>query len=306
MNLTLRQMRTFREVMRTGSITEAARNLGRTQPAVSAMISGLEAELGFTLFDRAPGRFEPTPEALFFSEEADAILDRVERTRRNLRALAAHDRGRLRIACHPAASGVFLPAILARFLADKPQVEAALMMRSSTVIEDLIASQQFDLGFAETPAPRNSIVQQDFTLENLCALPGDDPLAAKEFITPEDLDGRPMAALFPEHKSYRQVAEVFATRGVEMRRRFELQTFLPGLTLVAAGQCCMICDRITAYSYLRAPTRGPRVVFRRFRPAIVSGVSILTPAHRPISLVAQALSAELSAAVRDLGNTSDL
>ena len=305
MNFTFRQLKTFREVMRTGSISEAARNLGRTQPAVSAMISGLEAELGFTLFDRAPGRFEPTPEARFFAEEAEAILARIDRTRQSLRNLVAHGQGALRIACHPAASGVFLPEVLARFLADKPDVGASLMMRSSTVIEDLIASQQFDVGFAETPARRNSIRQEDFALEYLCALPAADPLAARDHVTPEDLDDRPMATLFAEHSSYRQTAAAFAARGCRLRRRFELQTFLPGLSLVAAEQCCMICDMVTAYSHLRSPTDGPRVVFRRFRPAIISGLSILTPAHRPISLVAQKFCSELQAALIALRQTME-
>lgn len=305
MNLTVRQLTTFREVMRTGSISEAARNLGRTQPAVSAMISGLEAEVGFPLFDRAPGRFEPTPEAHFFAEEAEAILARIDRTRQSLRNLVAHGQGALRIACHPAASGVFLPAVLARFLADKPDVGASLMMRSSTVIEDLIASQQFDVGFAETPVPRNSIRQEDFELDYLCALPEADPLAARDVIRPEDLDDRPMATLFAEHASYRQTMAVFAAHGCRLRRRFELQTFLPGLSLVAAGQCYMICDMVTAYSYLHSPVDGPRVVFRQFRPAIVSGLSILTPAHRPISLVAQKFCAELHAALIALRETME-
>ena len=35
MNISLRQITTFREVMRSGSISQAARTVMRTQPAVS-------------------------------------------------------------------------------------------------------------------------------------------------------------------------------------------------------------------------------------------------------------------------------
>ncbi|HCH25182.1 MAG TPA: LysR family transcriptional regulator, partial [Oceanospirillaceae bacterium] len=38
MNFSIRQLQAFREVMRTGSISEAARALNRTQPAVSSLI----------------------------------------------------------------------------------------------------------------------------------------------------------------------------------------------------------------------------------------------------------------------------
>ena len=51
MNLSFRQLQTFVQVMRTGSVSEAGRALGRTQPAVSAMIAGLEREVGFQLFE---------------------------------------------------------------------------------------------------------------------------------------------------------------------------------------------------------------------------------------------------------------
>ena len=45
---------TFLTVVRTGSFTVAARELGVTQPAVSQQISRLEAQLGFPLFQRSP------------------------------------------------------------------------------------------------------------------------------------------------------------------------------------------------------------------------------------------------------------
>ena len=45
--LNLKQLSAFREVMLTGSVSEAARNLYRTQPAISSMIAGLEENIGF-------------------------------------------------------------------------------------------------------------------------------------------------------------------------------------------------------------------------------------------------------------------
>jgi DNA-binding transcriptional LysR family regulator len=60
-NVSIRQLQAFREVMRSGSVSEAARILGRTQPAVSALIANLEAELQLSLFRRQKGRMEPTP-----------------------------------------------------------------------------------------------------------------------------------------------------------------------------------------------------------------------------------------------------
>lgn len=294
MNLSVRQLSTFREVMRTGSISQAARALHRTQPAVSAMVAALERELGFALFLRAQGRLTPTPEAHFVLEEAEAVLDRLDRTRQTLSGISRLEAGHLRIACMPAASGMFLPTVLNGFLATRPDVRVSLMMRTSRVVEDLIASQQLDLGFAEAPAPRASIRQTDFDLDCVCVLPAGDPLAARAEITPADLDGADLAMLYSEHPISVRTREVFATAGCGFRHRFELQTFLPGLRFVAAGLCHMICDPVTAHGHL---SQGGDLVMRPFRPRIVTRLAILEPAHRPQSRLAAAFRDHLATEV---------
>ena len=297
MNLSFRQMMTFREVMRSGSITEAARTLGRTQPAVSTMIQTLEDQLGLRLFLRSHGKLTPTPEARFFLEECEEILARVERTERTMHGIGALQSGRLKVASHPAASSVFLPRLLTRFLDGKDTLQVSLIMRSSDVIEDLIASQQYDVGFSETPLPRGSIRQVDFDLECVCILPPDDPLAQCAEITPNDLDGRPMAVLFDQHRTTVQTEAAFRAANARLNKRLELRTFLPGLQFVSAGVCVMVCDMITAYSHLVQTPPDARLAIRRFRPRISNSVSILTPGYATHSLPARAFIAELESAV---------
>jgi DNA-binding transcriptional LysR family regulator len=280
MNLTFRQLQTFREVMRAGSISEASRVLGRTQPAVSSMIAGLERELGFALFDREMGRLKPRPEALYFLEEAEAVLARLTQTGRAMAQIGKLSMGRLRIACHPAAASFLLPNLLAEFLHGRDHVEAALMMRSSAIVDDLIASQEYDIGLAETPLPRSSVKSQDFILDCPVAVDAQSPLAQKTVISPQDLSGVPLATLFDEHSTWSDTVRIFERAGAVINRRFVLRTFLPALQLVRRGLCACICDRITASSF-----DDPDVVFRPFQPAITSRVSILTPAHRPDSLL---------------------
>lgn len=290
--LTIQQLQTFREVMRTGSVSEASRVLGRTQPAVSAVIANLEGQLGFALFLREHGRLTPCPEAHYLLEEAEDILERLARTTRSMAEFATRQRGSLRIACLPAASGFFLPSLLAGFLADRPEVKADLMMRSSPVVTDLVASQEYDIGLAEIPPPRSSIRSQSWDLECVLALPAENPFPPHRALTPQDLDGFPMATLFDDHTTTRAMEIAFAQTGATLNRRFVLRTFLPAIQLVAHGLCASLVDRITAKS---CPTGG--VVFRSFAPAIRSSVAILEPAHRPQSLLAQAFRGELARAL---------
>lgn len=79
-----RQLRAFHVVAETGSVTQAARRLGLTQPAVSVQLRTLERERGVRLFDRGPDGLVPTEagEALFrvtarlfrlYQDAADAL-----------------------------------------------------------------------------------------------------------------------------------------------------------------------------------------------------------------------------------------
>ncbi len=298
-NLTIRQLQTFREVMRTGSISEAGRTLGRTQPAISSMIAAIETQLGFPLFVREHSRLVPRPEAQYFLEEAEEVLSRLERAQRAMMELSNRRRGNLRIACYPAASGVFLPRLLVEFLADRPKVKADLMMRSSLVVEDLVASQEYDIGLAETPQPRPSIQIQSFEMGSVVALAPDDPLAALPVVTPQDLSGKPLAMLFEEHVNTIALRAVFRQAGATVNQRFSLRTYLPTLELVAGGLCASVIDRITVASY-----SGTGVVFRDFAPALPTGISILMPAHRPPSQITLAFHARLSQEMQRLEDLS--
>ncbi|MEL0325876.1 MAG: LysR family transcriptional regulator, partial [Burkholderiaceae bacterium] len=66
--ISLWQMTVIREIMRAGSVSGAARTLGRTQPALSAAVKEMEKRLDFQLFTRENGRLQPAPETYFLLE----------------------------------------------------------------------------------------------------------------------------------------------------------------------------------------------------------------------------------------------
>src|SRR5215468_10932477 len=100
----LRQLAYFDAVVRHGSFTKAARRLHVAQPAVSAQIRRLEAELGATLLERTTRRV-----ALTYAGELFAVL-----------------RGRVRIGATQVVGSLDLPAALAGFRLRYPGVSLAL------------------------------------------------------------------------------------------------------------------------------------------------------------------------------------
>jgi len=68
--LNLRHLNAAAQTARFGTISEAARAIHLTQPAVTQALSRLETQLGLTLFERHPGGMRPT-------EAADLFLPRI-------------------------------------------------------------------------------------------------------------------------------------------------------------------------------------------------------------------------------------
>lgn len=72
------RLRAFLAIHRHGSVTEAARQLHMSQPAVSQQLQALEAAAGRRLFRRLPRGVEPTPAGRELAEQVGSHLDAVE------------------------------------------------------------------------------------------------------------------------------------------------------------------------------------------------------------------------------------
>ncbi|MED7788510.1 LysR family transcriptional regulator [Francisella sp. 19X1-34] len=91
-------IRSFLEVYRLGSMTEAARSLYLTQPAVSMHIKTLEASIGKNLFIRTGRKLLPTAIAHELAYSVSKPLDTIESTISQLRAYSKNIEGTIYIA----------------------------------------------------------------------------------------------------------------------------------------------------------------------------------------------------------------
>src|SRR6266700_6181921 len=93
----LRQLVYFEAVARHGGFSRAAEQLRIAQPAVSAQVRRLEAELGTPLLERTTRRVALTYAGELFLTRTRAVLGQLEAARGELDELASVMRGRLRI-----------------------------------------------------------------------------------------------------------------------------------------------------------------------------------------------------------------
>jgi DNA-binding transcriptional LysR family regulator len=290
MNLT--QLSAFRAVMTSASLSDAARTLGRTQPAVSLAIRSLEDTLGMKLFERRGRQLVPVPEAQYLLVEAERVLDRLTTVSRTMRSLAAGRAGTLRISAMPGPASFLFPRFVADWLADSGEFDVNITSRSSIQIEELVRTQSIDFGFCDAPAASGRDTQyntETITAESYVALPAGHPLAAKSQIALQDLAGQPMGALQAGHAHRERIAERFQRESLSFVVVVESQTLSPLLHFVRTGRCLAIVGPLAVVAEGISDSFGGQVVFRPLEDSLRYDYAILTPMLRPLSQVAQAL-----------------
>ena len=302
--MNIKQLRAFREVMLTGSVSEAARNLHRTQPAVSSQIAGLEDEIGLKLFVRRDGRLHPVPEAQYLLAESGEILERLDNVKQTLGDLRNLETGNIRIVAMPGPSVFLLPQLVSQFVRDREDVNVSLISRSSFQVQQLVSAQQYDVGLADMmpglDTSSSLLAHETINFKCVCAVPSDDPLAQKNVITPQDLDGKPLAMLFDDHPMYTQIKAIFEQHNLVFNQRFETQYFIPSLTFVEQRQAYAIVDPLNVESYHLYCGNHCNITFLPFSSIVNFSVSLVTPLHRPLSNLAIAFTDYLKTELQKL------
>jgi len=191
-----------------------------------------------------------------------------------------------------------VPQLLSRFVKNRRDVSVSLISRNSERVYKLLASQRFDLGFAEVMTESPLVDADEMAMDCLCAVPIDDPLSKKQVITPTDLDGRAMASFLPQHFIPRRLHEIFEADGREFRVRFETQNAASQYVFIEDGLACAMMSPLSAQNYRLTRPRGMRIAFVPFRPKVPYRVAILTPAHQPLSRLARAFADVLKAEIQ--------
>src|SRR5437899_9852525 len=111
-----RQLAAFCTVVERRSFSQAADQLGVTQPAVSLQIRSVEKRLGLQLLDRSGRRIEPTEAGQRLYRSAQRLLAMEEQLLADLGDDADGELGgRLEIGASTGPGGTVLPVVLGEF-----------------------------------------------------------------------------------------------------------------------------------------------------------------------------------------------
>ena len=115
MNVTIKQLRAFVNIVDAGSFTEAAHRMHVTQAALSLLIRELESELGIRLLDRNSRRTSLSASGHDFYPLALKVIDGMDYAITSALQLHERQRGAVTIACTQLYGQALIPKMLAAF-----------------------------------------------------------------------------------------------------------------------------------------------------------------------------------------------
>jgi DNA-binding transcriptional LysR family regulator len=140
------QIEAFLETAQQGTLRGAAETLHVTQPALTARLQALEAELGAVLFARSRRGMALTDAGRAFLPYAERAMGALDDGASLVRDLGQGGTGELVLGAAPAVSTYVLPALLVRFTDRHPRVRLVVRTGHSEEILAMALRREIDLG----------------------------------------------------------------------------------------------------------------------------------------------------------------
>jgi DNA-binding transcriptional LysR family regulator len=151
----LDDLRAFVAIVDRGSLTSAARQLGRSLQSVSRSLAALEREIGVELVRRTTRRSAPTEAGIAFFQRLKPALAEIDAAALDAADRRAEPAGLLRISSSSAFAPLYLVPVVAAFLSAHREVEIELELSDAYI--DLV-ERGFDLAVRIGELPDSSLL----------------------------------------------------------------------------------------------------------------------------------------------------
>lgn len=186
-DLTIKQIRAFEAVARTGSITKAAEEICVTPPAISSQIKTLQNLIGTEIIKRENEGLRPTQIGLEILSLYDNLQASIELADRRMSAVKDGKTGYLSIAI-VSTGKYFSPSIISAFKKACPNIDLRPVIGNRQKVLKALETKSVDMAIMGRPPARLDVVS--YTLgqhPNILIAPPNHRLASLNPITPAEL-----------------------------------------------------------------------------------------------------------------------
>ncbi|MHC4293988.1 MAG: LysR family transcriptional regulator [Planctomycetota bacterium] len=191
-------LKTFCDLVETGSFSKAADANYVSQSAVSQQLAKLERDLSTQLISRGGGLVAPTDAGKAFYHGAREIVRRHEQLLGEVRSAADSIRGVLRVGTIYSIGFYLLDPYVRKFFQRHPEVDLHVEYTGWNRIYGAVISGEMDLGVVACPEKQRSIEIIPLANEELVVVfPPNHPLAGRAKVRVSQLQGEKFVAFGP-------------------------------------------------------------------------------------------------------------
>jgi DNA-binding transcriptional LysR family regulator len=261
----------FDALLRTRSVSQAARQLGMSQPATSFALNRLRKTFGDPLFVRTSRGIHPTPFSEAMAAPLEEVIDRIRAdllqepifepaTATRAVTLNMQDIGEL----------VFLPQIMERLSALAPGLQLRTVNLPAAELEPALRKGEVDLAIGFFPELDSATVYQQrlFTHTFVCIVRADHPTIGGELTRKQFIEGR-HAVVHPAGHMNDSLEAELQQQGLTRHISVRLEHFLAIPTLLERSDLIFTVPyaigaslaRLAAIKLVKPPFKArPRVV----------------------------------------------
>lgn len=187
--MNISKYRAFIKVVESGSLTQAAKQLGYSQPGVSHMIDSLEKEMNFPLLIRSKDKIVPTEngkKVLYYCYQVVKNDDCLQETVSSINGLLEGD---INLGAYNSMLGDFVPRAVRNFANVYSNIKFHLQEICFSDFHELLPKGALDIGFMVEDIPKDFQFIPLFRDAACVIMRADHPFASRERIPPSLLNG---------------------------------------------------------------------------------------------------------------------
>ena len=247
-------LKTYCDLVDTGSFNRAAQLNFVSQSAVSQQVKGLELRYGRPLLERGGRRgVTPTEAGRLFYVECRELLERFRLAEARVRDAGAAIVGPVKIATVYSIGLHELPPYVTRFMKAHPQVKVHIEYSRTDRICVACAAGALDFGIVAFPLRRANVAVIPWREEPLVLVcPQGHRLARRRNVTLRDLDGMEFVAFERDIPTRRTIDRILKNHGVTVNTVMEFDNVETIKRSVEVGSGVSILPQTTVVNEVKA------------------------------------------------------
>jgi len=158
-------MEIFLNVVKSGHLTNVAKDMSLSQSAISMSIKELENILGRPVFDRINKKLVLNEVGRAFHKEIDPIFKKLSDIEYEFKN--SENKGMIRVGASTTIVDYLMPSIICSYMSSYPDVKITLKEGNTQEIAELIKEGSIDIGFVEGFVSGSDIIKEKIGIDEL-------------------------------------------------------------------------------------------------------------------------------------------